>query len=329
MEQQKRTKQQIKADLDAAGYGHQGAWVVGILLIAAIVFGIGFYFRWQAIRKCDSYEYTKGYGRKTYTLKHKTGRKTYSEKHVSIRFKPEGSKKEYTASVDKSYLFFGEPRVYYMKDDPQDCFIAMPDWLTGQYIPDGKNYDITVAIAGILVLVALYLFIDNIKAKRRAKKGTLKPWKSVKGEPYDDLYSHEISRIPGYKRSWAGAWFGFGMLYALFMTMGGAWTYLALKEPDKNGSFLIPGIIVLMIAQGAPLAIFLTARHLSVRKRSFIKAFMEDEYTAVYTQRKQAAVKLWKVVKHFMQAEPIGTKYKLAYERYWVEKFKGHLEKYR
>ena len=104
---------------------------------------------------------------------------------------------------------------------------------------------------------------------------------------------------------------------------------MALKDPDKNGSFLIPGIIVLMIAQGAPLAIFLTARHLSVRKRSFIKAFMEDDYTAVYTQRKQAAVKLWKIVKHFMQAEPIGTKYKLAYERYWVEKFKGQLEKYR
>jgi len=330
MDQPKRTKEQIKADLEAGGYKNQGAWVVGVLLLAAIVFGIGFYFRYKDIRKADDYEYVKGTVTKTYTTSTKIGRKTNRDRHVVLKFKPKGQDKEYNASVDDSWRFFGDYRVYYKKNDYNDKYVAIQDWLTREYIPDGKNYDVPVAISGILVLSALYLFIDAIRAKSRAKKGTLRTKKPVPGEPvYADPNYHELVRMTNYKRSWTGAWLGFGMLYALFMTMGIAWVVISLKNPDKDGSFLIPGIIVLLIAQGCPLTIFLTARRLSVRKRNFIKAFMADDYTADYTQRKKAAVTLWKYVKRFMEKEPIRTKYTLTYQRYWVEKYRDKLERFR
>ena len=330
MDQPKRTKEQIKADLAAAGYKNQGAWVVGVLLVAAIIFGIGFYFRYKDIRKADDYEYVKGTVTKTYTTSTKIGRKTNRDRHVVLKFKPKGQDKEYNASVDDSWRFFGDYRVYYKKNDYNDKYVAIQDWLTREYIPDGKNYDVPVVISGILVLSALYLFIDAIRAKSRAKKGTLKIKKPVPGEPvYADPNLHEMARMANHKRSWTGAWLGFGMLYALFMTMGIAWVVISLKNPDKDGSFLIPGIIVLLIAQGCPLTIFLTARRLSARKKNFIKAFMADDFTAVYTQRKKAAVKLWKYVKHFMEKEPIRTKYTLSYQRYWVEKYRDKLERFR
>ena len=331
MEQPKRTKEQIKADLKAAGYGNQGAWVVGILLIAALVFGIGFYFRYKDIRKGDSYEYVKGTVIKSYTTSTTIGRRTNSDHHIVVRYRPKGSDKDYTASVDDTWNFFGgELRVYYKKDIPEDGYVARKDLLTGQYIPDGKNYDVPVAITGILLLCALYLFIDSVRAKSRAKKGTLKIKKPVPGEPvYADPNLHEMARMANHKRSWAGAWFGFGMLYALFMAMGISWVVISLKNPAKDGSFLIPGIIVLFIAQGCPLTIFLTARRLSARKKNFIKAFMADEITAVYADRKNAAKKLWKYVKRFMESETIGSKYRLEYQRYWVEKYKDYLERFR
>ena len=330
MDQPKRTKEQIKADLAAAGHKNQGAWVVGVLLIAAIVFGIGFYFRYQAIHKGDSYEYVKGTVTKTYNTSTKIGRRRNTDRHVILKFKPKGSDKEYNASVDDSWRFFGDYRVYYKKNDYNDNYVAIQDWLTREYIPDGKNYDVTVAISGILLLSALYLFIDAVKAKSRAKKGLLKPKRPVKGEPvYEDPNLHELARMSNYKRSWIGAWIGFGMLYVFFMTMGIAWIVISLKDPDKNGSFLIPGIIVTLLAQGCPLTIFLSAMRLSVKKNRFVKAFMEDDFTAVYTQRKKAAVKLWKYVKHFMEREPIRTKYTYEYQRYWVEKFGGYLEKFK
>ena len=330
MDQPKRTKEQIKADLKAGGYKNQGAWVVGVLLVAAIIFGIGFYFRYKDIRKADDYEYVKGTVTKTYTTSTKTGRRRNRDRHVILKFKPKGQDKEYNASVDDSWRFFGDYRVYYKKNDYNDNYVAIQDWLTGEYIPDGKNYDVTVAISGILLLSALYLFIDAVKAKSRAKKGLLKPKRPVKGEPvYEDPNLHELARMTNYKRSWIGAWIGFGMLYVFFMTMGIAWIVISLKDPDKNGSFLIPGMIVTLLAQGCPLTIFLSAMRLSVKKNRFVKAFMEDDFTAVYTQRKKAAIKLWKYVKHFMEREPIRTKYTYEYQRYWVEKFSGYLEKFK
>ena len=71
-------------------------------------------------------------------------------------------------------------RVYYKADDPKDAYITRCDWLTGQYLPVEKNYDLPISLSGFAAISGLYLFFDEQRAKRRIKKGTFKPRKKAK-----------------------------------------------------------------------------------------------------------------------------------------------------
>ena len=62
---------------------------------------------------------------------------------------------------------------------------------------------------------------------------------------------------------------------------------------------------------------------------NFINGFMADDATLVYIDRQKAANVLWKHVKHFMEAETIGSRYKYDYSRLWLEKYEDKLEKFK
>ena len=331
--EQKKDRKQIRAELDAAGFENTWAWVLGFLFIALVLVGIGFHIRYKDLSKNEGYSYVDASlieVDKQNTYMWRKWRRRTTTTYIKVAYKPEGSDKYYEIGKnDVEPRIVNKPyRVFYKEDDPKDAYITMCDWLTGEYLPVEKDYDLPIALAGFATIIALYLFFDEQRARHKIKKGTFKVRKRAKGEPEYDPNLHQLARMSGYKRSWAGAWFGFGMLYLLFMTMGVSWVTVSLTDP-KSRDFLIPGIIVICIAQGAPMAIFLTARYLTIRKNRFIKAFMEDEITEVYADRKKAARTLWKHVKHYMEAEPPRSKYKLQYERYWVEIYADYLEKYK
>jgi hypothetical protein len=53
---------------------------------------------------------------------------------------------------------------------------------------------------------------------------------------------------------------------------------------------------------------------------------MADEATAVYARREEAAQLLWKLVKRYMEAEPMWSRFKLEYNRDWLETYEDKLE---
>ena len=57
-----------------------------------------------------------------------------------------------------------------------------------------------------------------------------------------------------------------------------------------------------------------------------ISTFMADEATAVYAKREEAAQLLWKLVKRYMEAEPMWSRFKLEYNRDWLETYEDKLE---
>ena len=68
---------------------------------------------------------------------------------------------------------------------------------------------------------------------------------------------------------------------------------------------------------------------MNIKKKDFIYAFVNDELTACYSQREEAAGELWKQVKYFMEKETLWSKYKLKYSREWLMWYSDQLEKYR
>lgn len=53
---------------------------------------------------------------------------------------------------------------------------------------------------------------------------------------------------------------------------------------------------------------------------------MADEATVVYARREEAAQLLWKLVKRYMEAEPMWSRFKLEYNRDWLETYEDKLE---
>ena len=77
-----------------------------------------------------------------------------------------------------------------------------------------------------------------------------------------------------------------------------------------------------MMLAGVIISIF----YLKGKKTAFISAFMADEATAVYARREEAAQLLWKLVKRYMEAEPMWSRFKLEYNRDWLETYEDKLE---
>ena len=164
--------------------------------------------------------------------------------------------------------------------------------------------------------------------RKNIRKGK---FKLKKGDGlYPDENLHELARMSNYKRSWTGAWIGLSLLYVFFMFMGIVIIVNSLNSKDSSMSgALFAGIFILLLAQGAALAVFLTARFVLGRKRNFIKGFMADDATLVYKDRQRAANVLWKHVKHFMEAENLWSRYKYDYSRLWLEKYEDKLDKFK
>ena len=176
--------------------------------------------------------------------------------------------------------------------------------------------------------IGLFFFAEELTVRKNIRKGKFKLKKSDGLYPDENL--HELARMSNYKRSWTGAWVGMSLLYVLFMIIGIAAISAYLTSTESGNEAALPvGIFFIIMAQGAPFTIVFTASFVLGKKRNFIKGFMADDATRIYIDRQKAANVLWKHVKHFMEAETIGSRYKYDYSRLWLEKYEDKLEKFK
>lgn len=179
---QKKDKKQIRAELDAAGFKNTWAWVLGLLIIAATLIGLSLFLRYKDVSKNDGYSYVDAKLIEFNQQKHwRWGKYRYKD-YIKVAYKPEGSDKYYEKGKnDVQPSIVNKPyRVYYKADDPKDAYITRCDWLTGQYLPVEKNYNLPISLSGFAAISGLYLFFDEQRAKKRIKKGTFKSRKKAK-----------------------------------------------------------------------------------------------------------------------------------------------------
>lgn len=184
--EQTKDRKQIRAELDAAGFKNTWVWVLCMLIIAAVLIGISLFQRYKDISKNREYSYADAIliehnQQKTYRWR-KQGSNTTTRTYIKVAYTPEGSDKHYEIGKnDVQPSIINKPyRVFYKADDPKDAYITRCDWLTGEYIPVEKNYDLPISFAGFLTIAALYLFFDEQMAKKRIRKGTFNPGKKAK-----------------------------------------------------------------------------------------------------------------------------------------------------
>ena len=183
--EQTKDKKQIRAELDAAGFKNTWVWVLGLLIIAAALIGLSLFLRYKDVAKNDGYLYVDAKliefnQQKTW----RWGKYRYND-YIKVAYKPEGSDKYYEKGKnDVQPSIVNKPyRVFYMADDPKDAYITRCDWLTGQYLPVEKNYDLPITLSVFAAGAGLYLFFDEQRAKRRIKKGTFNSRKKAKSQP--------------------------------------------------------------------------------------------------------------------------------------------------
>ena len=218
--------------------------------------------------------------------------------------------------------------VYYEKSHPDKAVISKTDWLTGKNVKAEVNYEAALIVSVFPFGVGLFFFAEELTVRKNIRKGKFKLKKSDGLYPDENL--HELARMSNYKRSWTGAWVGMSLLYVLFMIIGIAAISAYLTSTESGNEAALPvGIFFIIMAQGAPFTIFFTASFVLGKKRNFIKGFMADDATRIYIDRQKAANVLWKHVKHFMEAETIGSRYKYDYSRLWLEKYEDKLEKFK
>ncbi len=182
---QKKDRKKIKAEPGAAGHKYTWAWILGLLIIVVALFGLSLYQRYKDIGKNDGYSYVDARVVEVSTQKkyrwYKWRRRTTTT-YIKVAYKPEGSDKYYEIGKnDLGPRIINKPyRVYYKADDPKDAYIAICDWLTREYVPADKSYDLPIAIAGYVILIALIYSLVSKREKRSIKKGTLKPGEKAK-----------------------------------------------------------------------------------------------------------------------------------------------------
>lgn len=313
--------------------GAKNDWVVGLffIIVFLIIVGANIICRYNDNRKLGKLEYAKGTVTSSGAREEWIGNKRRYVNSITVEYSAKGSDKTYSfRDSDGPYEFIRKGEkigVYYEKRDPDKAFIAKTDWLTKMDVRADINYEAALIVSVFPLGIGIFFFISEAKVRNNIKKGKFKLKKSDGLYPDEDL--HELSRMSNYKRSWNMTWAGFTMLYVLFMAMGIAFISIFFSPQDSgNTGFLFGGIFVISLAQGCPLAIFLTMRFLFIRKRNFIRGFMADDATRIYKEREKAANVLWKHVKRFMQAETLWSRYKYDYSRLWLEKYEDKLDRY-
>ena len=313
--------------------GTKNDWVVGLvfIIIFLAIVGINILCRLSDNRKLGSLEYTRGIVTSRQAYEEKIGSRSRSKESIIVEYIPEGSdSKCYFRDSDGPYEFIHTGDilgVYYEKRHPEEAYIAKKDWLTGKDVRADVNYEAALIVSVFPLGIGVFFFAEELTVRKNIRKGRFKIKKSDGLYPDENL--HELARMSGYKRSWLGAWIGLSLLYVFFMVMGIAWIKISVTSTDSGATgFLLGGIFVILLAQGAALGIFFTMRFVLGRKRNFIKGFMADDATLVYKERLKAANELWKHAKHFMESETMWSRYQYDYSRLWLEKYQDKLEKF-
>ena len=314
--------------------GAKNDWVVGLVFIGIflVIVGIDIFCRYYDNRKLENMEYTQGVVTSREKYEKWIGSKRRIKESIIVEYSMEGSNsKFYFHDSDGPYEFFDVGDivdVYYVEDNPEKVYSAKVDWLTGRNVRGDRNYEIALILSVYPLFIGVFFFVEELTVRKNIRKGKFKIKKSDGLYPDDNL--HELARTSNYKRSWIGAWVGLSLLYVFFMFMGCAIIYTSLTSMKSDKiSALIAGIFILLLAQGAAVAVFFTVRFVLDKKRNFIKGFMADDATLVYKDRQKAADVLWKHVKHFMEAETLWSRYKYDYSRLWLEKYEDELERFK
>lgn len=330
------TKEQQDA-LDKQGYKNQDKVGLVFILIALTIVGINMLCRVKDSHKYDDYKYTRGtvvefITNKTRTHYRRRMRYRYSYS-IAVEYSPSGSNESYIVRDENDWYQFlrrGKTlRVYYDEDDPEDAHIAKKDWLTGLYLPAETNYYIAPYIALLPTIIGLYLIVDYKKAKKRALQNNLKPKKKVKSsvDPDYDPNLHELARMSNYKRGWVPFWIGAGSFYLFTMVAGIMIIYSVIKDhPDDSVSPIAMAIFFMFLGHCMLAGLIVSVIYLKRKKAAFIKGFMADEATSVYVRREEAAKILWKLVKKYMEKETPWSRFKLEYNRDWLETYGENLE---
>jgi hypothetical protein len=139
-----------------------------------------------------------------------------------------------------------------------------------------------------------------------------------------------VIHISNKKRGWTIFQVMGTIVGAFFVFMGCMMMAALLKDPANNvvSVIVVSGFIILM-GLGLWGAVVGSALYLKKKRALFIMAFLEDEATKIYSDREGAAYELWLLVKRSTQTEPLWSKYKPVYDRYWLQKFADMLEKYK
>ena len=333
---QKLSKEQ-KDTLERLGFGNQHLWGAGFLFIAFMIIVINMVCRVVDSHKYDEYEYTVGTVVKFTSYKTpRTGvRRSSYDYYYSIEaeYYVDGYDKAFKISDSgDAYMFFRkgkELRIYYEADAPGRAFITKKDFLTGLYLPAEKQYYQPLYFSLFPTIIGIYLIVDYMKARKRALQNKLFPSKKVKSskDPDYDPYLHDLARMPGYKRGWLPFQIC-GTVFYLFTVFGGIMTIRSvIMKP--TGDIVSPIIFVsflMLLGHGMLAGVIYSIYYLNGKKKAFITGFMADEATAVYVNRDEAAEILWKLVKRYMESEPFFSRFKLEYNRDWLETYEDRLE---
>lgn len=139
-----------------------------------------------------------------------------------------------------------------------------------------------------------------------------------------------VIHISNKKRGWTIFQVTGSIVGAFFVFMGCMMMAALLKDPANNvvSVIVVSGFIILM-GLGLWGAVVGSALYLKKKRALFIMAFLEDEATKIYSDREGAAYELWLLVKRSTKTEPLWSKYKPVYNRYWLQKFADMLEKFK
>ena len=129
------------------------------------------------------------------------------------------------------------------------------------------------------------------------------------------------------KRGWLPFWIC-GILFYLFTLVMGVGIIVSVLQdkPEDSVSPVAAAIFMVILGHGMLAGVIISIRYLGRKKRAFISGFMADEATSVYEDRMAAAEVLWKLVKHYMEKEPFYSRFKLEYNRDWLETYEEKLE---
>ena len=333
----RKLSEEQKETMDRLGFGNQHFVGAGFLFVAFLILVINMICRVADSHKYDSYEYTTGIVVKATSSKipRNWGRGSeydyiYS---IEVEYSPEEDDKTYKISDSgEAYQFFKkgkELRIYYEKDAPGRAYITKKDFLTGLYLPAGKRYYIPLYIGLLPTSIGIFLIVDYLKARKLALQNKLFPRKKVKSsiDPDYDPNLHELARMSGYKRGWVPFWICGSAFYA-FTLFGGIMTIrsVILHPSGDNVSPIVFALFMIILGHMMLAGVIISIFYLKGKKTAFIRAFMADEATSVYVRREEAAELLWKLVKRYMEAEPMWSRFKLEYNRDWLETYEDKLE---